>query len=76
MRPPMQALPSLEKFAPILKLNGTVLINTTLIPVDTDRDDLYQVRVPATTIASAVGNSRAANVVALGAFVERTELHF
>jgi len=72
----MQALPSLEKFAPILKLNGTVLINTTLIPVDTDRDDLYQVRVPATTIASKLGNSRGANVVALGAFVERTELHF
>jgi len=63
--------PSLEKFAPILKPNGTVLINTTLIPVDTGRDDLYQVRVPATTIASALGNNRAANVVALGAFVER-----
>jgi 2-oxoglutarate ferredoxin oxidoreductase subunit gamma len=64
--------PSLEKFVPILKPNGTVLINTTLIPVDTGRDDLYQVRVPATTIASRLGNSRAANVVALGAFVERT----
>jgi 2-oxoglutarate ferredoxin oxidoreductase subunit gamma len=65
--------PSLEKFTPILKPNGTVLINTTLIPVDTDRDDLYQVRVPATTIASALGNNRATNLFALGAFVERTE---
>ena len=64
--------PSLEKFAPILKPNGTVLINTTLIPVDTGRDDLYPVRVPATTIASALGNSKSANVVALAAFVERT----
>lgn len=64
--------PSLEKFAPILKPNGTVLINTTLIPVDTGRDDLYPVRVPATTIASALGNSKSANVVALAAFIERT----
>jgi 2-oxoglutarate ferredoxin oxidoreductase subunit gamma len=68
--------PSLEKFAPILKPNGTVLINTALIPVDTGRDDLYQVRVPTATITSTVGNNRAANVVALGAFVESTELHF
>jgi 2-oxoglutarate ferredoxin oxidoreductase subunit gamma len=64
--------PSLEKFAPILKPDGTVLINTTLIPIDAGRDDLYQVKVPATTIASRIGNTRAANVVALGAFVERT----
>ncbi len=64
--------PSLENFAPILKPNGTVLINTTLIPMAAGRDDLYQVGVPATTIASALGNSRAANVVALGAFVEIT----
>ena len=64
--------PSLEKFTPMLKPNGTVLINTTLVPVDAGRDDLYPVKVPATTIASALGNSRAANVVALGAFVETT----
>ena len=64
--------PSLEKFGTILKPNGTVLINITLIPTDAGRHDPDQVRVPATTIASKLGNSRAENVVALGAFVERT----
>lgn len=64
--------PSLEKFTPMLKPSGTVLINTTLVPVDAERDDLYPVKVPATAIASGLGNSRVANVVALGAFVERT----
>lgn len=64
--------PSLEKFGPILKPNGTVLINITLIPTDAGRDDPDQVRVPATTIASKLGSSRAENVVALCAFVERT----
>jgi 2-oxoglutarate ferredoxin oxidoreductase subunit gamma len=64
--------PSLEKFAPMLMPNGTILINTTLIPVDAGRDDLRQVKVPATTLAAALGNSKAANVVALGAFIART----
>jgi Pyruvate/2-oxoacid:ferredoxin oxidoreductase gamma subunit len=54
--------PSLEKFAPILKPNVTVLINTTLIPVDTGRDNLYPVKVPATTIASRLVNSLILNM--------------
>ncbi|MCJ8502643.1 2-oxoacid:acceptor oxidoreductase family protein [Desulfatitalea alkaliphila] len=64
--------PSMEKFAPMLKPKGTILINTTLIPVDAGRDDLDQVMVPATALSSALGNSKAANVVALGAFIART----
>jgi 2-oxoglutarate ferredoxin oxidoreductase subunit gamma len=64
--------PSLEKFAPMLKPNGTILINTTLIPVDAGREDVHPVKVPATTLASSLGNSKAANVVALGAFIART----
>ncbi len=64
--------PSLDKFAPMLKPNGTILINTTLIPGESSRNDLHQVKVPATTLSSALGNSKAANVVALGAFTART----
>lgn len=67
-------LPSLEKFAPAVKPSGAVLINTSLIPVEVERDDIVAIKVAAVDIAKEVGNVRAANIVALAAFVARTGL--
>ena len=64
--------PSLEKFAPMVKPNGTVLVNSTLIPVTAGREDVDELRVPVNDIAVRLGNARSANIVALAAFVART----
>lgn len=64
--------PSLEKFAPVVKAGGVVLVNSSLVPIDADRDDVDELKVPATEIASELGSVKAANIVALAAFVARS----
>jgi 2-oxoglutarate ferredoxin oxidoreductase subunit gamma len=66
--------PSLEKFAPVVKPKGVVLINTSLIPIDSGRDDVDELKVPTVEIARKLGNVRCANIVALAAFVARTQV--
>ncbi|UCF08854.1 MAG: 2-oxoacid:acceptor oxidoreductase family protein [Thermoplasmata archaeon] len=66
--------PSLEKFGSMVKPDGVVLINSSLIPTGTGRDDVDELYVPATEIAKEIGNVRAANIVALSAFVARSKV--
>lgn len=66
--------PSLEKFAPMVKPGGVVLINNSLIPIGSGRTDIDELNVPATDIAHGLGNVRAANIVALAAFVARSKI--
>src|SRR5210317_995742 len=60
--------PSLEKFAPDVKKGGIIMINSSLIPVRSDRDDIIELIVPANDTAIQVGSVKAANIVALSAF--------
>ena len=64
--------PSLEKFAPEVKPGGVVLINSSLIPVRSERDDVDEILVPVNDIAIEAGSVRSANIVALSAFVARS----
>jgi 2-oxoglutarate ferredoxin oxidoreductase subunit gamma len=64
--------PSLEKFAPVVKPGGVVLINSSLIPVRSERDDVDEIIIPVNDIAIEAGSVRSANIVALSAFVARS----
>jgi 2-oxoglutarate ferredoxin oxidoreductase subunit gamma len=66
--------PSLEKFAPTLRPGGVLVINTSLIDVSPERDDLQVFRLPANDLAQTEGNARAANMIMLGAYAGRTAL--
>jgi 2-oxoglutarate ferredoxin oxidoreductase subunit gamma len=66
-------LPSLDKFEPKLKPGGLLLINSSLINRDARRDDISVLKVPANQIANELKNPRAANMVALGAYVGVSE---
>lgn len=66
--------PSLEKFASIVKPGGVILINSSLIPINSGRSDVDELLVPANDIAADIGNVRAANIVALAAFVARSKV--
>jgi 2-oxoglutarate ferredoxin oxidoreductase subunit gamma len=61
--------PSLDKFAPRVKANGVLIVNSSLIDVKSDRTDIRQILVPADDIALEKGNRKAANIVVLGAFI-------
>ncbi len=64
--------PSFEKFVDQVKPSGVVLVNSSLVPTTTDRDDVDELRVAATEIATELGSVRCANIVALTAFVARS----
>ncbi len=66
--------PSLEKFAPVVKPKGVVLINSSLIPVRTERDDVQELIVPANEIAVKLGSVKCANIVALSAFAAKSAM--
>ena len=68
-------LPSLVKYQPRLLPGGLMLFNSSLIdPREADRRDIEILPVPVNEIAIENGNPRLANMVALGAFIERTKL--
>jgi 2-oxoglutarate ferredoxin oxidoreductase subunit gamma len=64
--------PSLDRFEPTVKSGGTVLINASLIDRSPQRADVVEARVDTVALARQVGSDRAANMVMVGALVERT----
>ena len=66
--------PSLEKFAPSVKTGGIIFINSSIITIDAGRDDVDVIKVPIIEIAKELGNVRTANIIALAAFVSRSQV--
>jgi 2-oxoglutarate ferredoxin oxidoreductase subunit gamma len=66
--------PSLEKFAPAIKSGGIIFINSSIVSIDAGRDDVDVLKVPIIEIAKELGNVKAANIVALAAFVSRSQV--
>jgi 2-oxoglutarate ferredoxin oxidoreductase subunit gamma len=66
--------PSLEKFAPTVKAGGVVFVNSSIIPTGAGRPDVDELRVPIIEVAGELGNVKAANIVALAAFVARSRV--
>ena len=64
--------PSLEKFGPVIKPGGLLLVNSSLIHVKFDRKDISILEVACNDIANEEGTSKAANMVILGALIGAT----
>jgi 2-oxoglutarate ferredoxin oxidoreductase subunit gamma len=67
-------LPSFEKYEALIKANGLLVYNKSLIVATPGRPDVRYVAVPANVIAEELGNVRQANVVLLGAYLGVTGL--
>ena len=65
-------LPSLRKFESMVNPGGVIFINSSIVPETSTRTDVKVVEVPANDKAAEVGNSRAANIVMLGAILAET----
>jgi 2-oxoglutarate ferredoxin oxidoreductase subunit gamma len=64
---------SLLKYAPCIQPHGLLLLNSSLVdPKEIPRKDLEILPVPAMKISQDLGNDRLANMVVIGAFVEKT----
>ncbi len=66
--------PSLDKFESDVVEDGLLLVNSSLIDIKAERDDINIYYIPANDIAVEVGNSKAANMVMLGAYLELTKV--
>lgn len=67
--------PAVDKFEPILKENGILFINSSIVPAERKfRDDITVVKVPVTDISVEEENPKAANLAMLGALAEMTDL--
>jgi 2-oxoglutarate ferredoxin oxidoreductase subunit gamma len=63
---------SLDKFAPRIKTGGLLVVNSSLIDDTPKLDETVEVvAVPADEIAVQLGSSRVANMVALGAYLQK-----
>jgi len=68
---------SLSKFAPRLKSGGLLIVNSSLIEKNSLKNispDIEISAVPANEIAVKLGNIKAANMVALGTFLQKRKL--
>ena len=64
---------SLLKYAQRIQPHGLLLLNSSLVdPKEVPRKDLEILPVPAMKISQDLGNDRLANMVVIGAFVEKT----
>ncbi len=67
-------LPSLDKFEKSVRSDGIIVVNTSLINRKVGRDDVKVVEVPANEIAIECGSAKAANMVALGAYIGASKI--
>ncbi len=67
-------LPSMEAFEPAVKAGGVLVVNSSLVPLKSERTDIRVIYVPATDMAIELGNVRLANMICLGALVTAIDL--
>jgi 2-oxoglutarate ferredoxin oxidoreductase subunit gamma len=65
---------SMDKYEPLVKPGGLLLVNSTLIQTKSQRTDIDVVYVPANDLALEMGNVKMANVVLLGALLGVREI--
>jgi 2-oxoglutarate ferredoxin oxidoreductase subunit gamma len=66
--------PSLDKFENRVRKNGLVFVNCSMCARKLTRQDVEAVYIPATQMASDIGNVRAANMLMLGAYITKSGL--
>jgi len=66
--------PSLDRFEPDVREGGLIIYNSSLIDSGPKRKDVEVIAIQATEIADQLGDTRVANMVALGAYIAKTEI--
>jgi 2-oxoglutarate ferredoxin oxidoreductase subunit gamma len=64
--------PSMVKYQNTVKTGGVMFLNSDLITEPPGRTDINIVKIPANTLAHAMGNDRVLNMIMLGAVVSVT----
>jgi len=62
-------MPAYEKFAPRVRPGGVLIVNSSLAEINSHRDDITVVKVPATDLANELGSPKIGNMICLGALL-------
>ena len=62
--------PSLDRFESVTKRGGCIVVNSSMVDREVERTDVTIASVKASEIAEKLSDVRAANMVALGAFIK------
>ena len=63
-----------DKFKSKTKKNGFMFVNTSEVKVDEKSDDIETIEIPATDIATDMGNPKVANLIMVGALIQKTKI--
>jgi 2-oxoglutarate ferredoxin oxidoreductase subunit gamma len=66
--------PSFDKFESHVKAGGLLIVNTSLVARKSTRTDITIIEIDATALANELGNTRIANMILLGAFLEYSKV--
>ena len=66
--------PSIDKFEHKVRENGYIFYDSSLITNGPDRNDINSIPIPATKIADELGTTKVANMVIVGAIIEKLGL--
>ncbi len=66
--------PALLKFERDVVPGGIILVNSSIVELKVEREDVRACYVPCNELANGLGNSKVANMVMLGAYLEATGL--
>jgi 2-oxoglutarate ferredoxin oxidoreductase subunit gamma len=64
--------PSIEKYEPLLATDGNLIYNASLAVRPIARTDIHTIPIPASEVASELGNPKLLNLVMVGALLEWT----
>ncbi|OCA84435.1 2-oxoacid:ferredoxin oxidoreductase subunit gamma [Bacillus sp. FJAT-27225] len=67
-------IPSFEKFEPKVRPGGLLIVNSSLVDKKSSRTDISVIEIDATSLANELGNGKTANMILLGAFIERIRI--
>ncbi|MBA7526766.1 Pyruvate synthase subunit PorC [subsurface metagenome] len=65
---------SLEKFSPKVKKDGLIIVNSSLLKKEIEINDVEILKIPATELAEKLGDNKVANMVILGAYINRSKV--
>lgn len=66
--------PSLDKFESIIEPGGLLIMDSDLVNRKPERDDIAVIAIPAQSMAEELGNKTIANMILLGALIEKTNI--
>jgi 2-oxoglutarate ferredoxin oxidoreductase subunit gamma len=64
--------PSLDKFENKVKPNGILVLNSSMVDRKPNREDVQVLELPVNQIAEEINNPRGANMILLGAYLQKT----